>query len=70
MISQISAVNFFGIEAAVRRCSSKLVFLKFGKFYWKTPVLESRFNKAAGQAYNFIKKRLQHRCFSLKFAKF
>ena len=35
------------------------------------PVLESLFNKVAGlKAYNFIKKRLQHRCFPVKFAKF
>ena len=33
-------------------------------------MLESLFNKAAGLLpYNFIKKRLQHRCFSVKFAK-
>ena len=41
------------------------------KFYRKTPVLESIFNKVAGlKACNFIKKRLQHRCFPVKFAKF
>ena len=34
-------------------------------------MLESLFNKvAAFQIYNFIKKRLQHMCFSVKFAKF
>ena len=33
-------------------------------------MLEILFNKVAGlQACNFIKKRLQHRCFSVKFAK-
>ena len=33
-------------------------------------MLEFIFNKVAGfQARNFIKKRLQHRCFSVKFAK-
>ena len=42
------------------RCSSK-----FRKFYKKTLVLESLFNKVAGrQACNFIEKRLQRRCFS------
>ena len=36
----------------------------------KTPVLESLFNKYAGlKACNFIKKRLQHRFFPVKFAK-
>ena len=35
------------------------------------PVLESPFNKVAGlQSCNFIKNRLQHRCFPVKFAKF
>ena len=34
-------------------------------------MLESLFKKVPGlKAYNFIKKRLQHRCFPVKFAKF
>ena len=34
-------------------------------------MLESLFNKVASlQAYNFIKKILQHRCFPMKFTKF
>ena len=34
-------------------------------------MLESLFNKVAGpQLYNFISKRLQHRCFAVKLAKF
>ena len=34
-------------------------------------MLESVFNKVAGlQACNFIKKRLQHGCFPVKFVKF
>ena len=49
----------------------KRSYLKFREFHWKTSVLESVFNKATGlKACNFIKKRLQHRCFPLKFAKF
>ena len=32
-------------------------------------MLESLFNKVAGQACNFIKKRLQHRCFPVKIVK-
>ena len=37
----------------------------------KAPVLESLSNKVAGlQACNFVKKRLQHWCFPVKFAKF
>ena len=37
----------------------------------KTPVLESLFNKVAGlQPCNFIKNRLQHRCFFVNIANF
>ena len=44
--------------------------LKFRKFHKKTPVLESLVNKVTDRkAYNFIKKRLHHRCFPVKFAK-
>ena len=36
----------------------------------ETPVLECLFNKAAGlQVFNFVKKRLQHGCFSVIIAK-
>ena len=43
----------------------------FCKFYRKTSMLESVFNKVAGlKASNIIKNRLQHRCFPVKFAKF
>ena len=45
--------------------------LKFRKFNRKTPVLEFLFNKVAGlKACNFIKNRLKHRCFPMKFANF
>ena len=37
----------------------------------KTLVLESLFTEVAGpQACNFVKKKIQHRCFTVKFAKF
>ena len=37
----------------------------------KTLVLESLFAKVAGpQAWNFIKKKIQHRCFTVKILKF
>ena len=43
---------------------------KFRNIHRKTPVLESLFNKFAGlKASNFIKKRLQYRCFPLNTAK-
>ena len=48
-----------------KRCSKK-----FCTFHRKTPVMESLFNKVAGlKTCNFIKKRLQHRFFPMKFAK-
>ena len=47
------------IEAVVRRCSSKKMFLKILKIQNKVSVLKSLFNKVAGlQAWNFIKKTL------------
>ena len=47
------------------------MFWKISQIWQETPVLESVFNKVAGlQTYNFVKKRLQHRCYLLKFAKF
>ena len=46
-------------------------FLKIRNMHRKTPVLESLFNKLAGQkACNFIKKRFQHRCFPKNIAEF
>ena len=49
----------------------KSVLKNFAKFHRKTSVLKSLFNKIPClQACNFIKKRLQHSCFPVKFAKF
>ena len=43
----------------------------FENFTGKTPVLESLFKKVAGpQACDFIKKRLQHRCFPVNVREF
>ena len=49
------------LEAVVHRCSSKWVFLKTCNFNTNGWFLKTC---------NFIKKRLQHRCFYVKFAKF
>ena len=47
------------------------VLKNFKNFTWKRLVLESNFSKVAGLiCCNFIKKRLLHRCFPVKFAKF
>ena len=45
------------------------VLKNFCKFHRRTSVLESLFNKCLVTC-NFIKKKLQHRCFPMKFAKF
>ena len=47
------------------------VLKKVFKFHRKAPVLRSLFDKVAGfEACNSIKKRLQQRCFLVKFVKF
>ena len=46
----------------------KIGVLKNFAIFTETPVLEYHFNKVAGL--NFIKKRLQHRCFPVNNAKF
>ena len=54
-------------QPVVPSCSSKQVFRNIHR---KTSVLKSLFNKVAGhQNCNFIKKRLQQRCFPVKFSK-
>ena len=52
------------IRSNHRRCSIKEAAQR------KTLVLESLHKTAALQACNFIKKRLQHRCFAVNIAKF
>ena len=63
-----------GEEAATASVlQKKHVLKKFAIFTGKqkTPVLESLFNKVAGpKACNFIKKRLQYKCFPVNIAKF
>ena len=50
-------------DVPLNKCSEK-----FRKFERKAPVLESVLNKVAGL--HFVKKRLQRRCYLVKFAKF
>ena len=57
-------------EAAVRRCSSKQVFLKISQCLQKTPVFESLFNKAGAlKACIFIKKEIPTQVFSCEYCK-
>ena len=59
-------------EAATGRCSFKIDALKNFAIFTKKKSICVRvfFNKITGlQAYNFIKKRIQHRCFPVNVAK-
>ena len=57
-------------EATTGGVLSTRCLQKLRKFYRKTTLLESLFDKVAGpQASSFIKNRLQHRCFPAQFAK-
>ena len=49
----------------------KIGVLKNLTVFTETPVLESLLNKVVGpKACNFFKKKFQHRCFPVNFAKF
>ena len=50
------------VEAVLRMCSAKMVFLKFSQ--------NSQGNNCTGVTFIFIKKWLQHKCFPVNFAKF
>ena len=58
----------------VKRSSHRKCSVKKDALNKKTPVLESLFNKSCRpsgpKAYNVIKKRIQHRCFPVKFVIF
>ena len=64
----VSKITSEDTEEGIYKCFSRK---NFPNFTGKPPMLESLFTKVAGpQACNFIKKRIQHRCFTVKFAKF
>ena len=61
----------FTSGAAVRRCSSKKVFLNISEYLQEALMLEPLFNEVLDlKDCNFIKKRLQHRCFPVNIEKF
>ena len=68
--------NFLcNILTTIRTNRSQMFFeigvLKVSNIHRKTPVLKSLFRKVASlEAYKFIKKRLQHRCFPVNIANF
>ena len=50
------------------KCKSKHKFERFSNVHMKAPVLESLIKKYAGlKVCSFMKKRLQHKCFPVKF---
>ena len=58
-------------EAVAQRCSEKKLLLKLCAEFTGKHLCQSLFNKVAGlQTCNFIKKRLQYRCFPVNFATF
>ena len=59
------------VRSSHRRFSIKKPFLKSSQYPQETPVLESLFKNVAGlEACSYIKKRPQHRCFSVNIVKF
>ena len=69
--SFIVLITIASLRSSQWRCPVKKVFVKFSKIYRKAHVLEPVFNKVAGlrRVYNFMKRRLKHRCFPMTFAK-
>ena len=60
----------YNSEAAIRRCSSKKGDLKNFAIFTGKLVLNFLLSKVTGlKARNFMKKKLQHRCFPLNIAK-
>ena len=58
-------------EAVVQRCFEEKLLLKLHAEFTGKHLCQSLFDKAAGlQTCNFIKKRLQYRCFLVNFVKF
>ena len=72
----INFVQFCMQYVTTIRISRSQMFFEIGvlkvcNIHRKTPVLESLFSKVASlEAYKFIKKRLQHRCFPVNIANF
>ena len=59
------------IKVADLKTPTHVFSCEYRNIHRKTPVLKSLFNKVAGlKACNFIKKRLQRRCFPANIAKF
>ena len=71
----MSPVNIFGRlvfkKAVTWRCSVAKAFIKIHLTFTETPVSESLGNKLESlRSAAFFKKEIQHRCFTVNFAKF
>ena len=67
-VNTIFSIHF--TQASVRACSTKLVLLKILENLQETPAPEFFFLEKVAhyQTCNFVKKRLQHKCFTVNFA--
>ena len=66
----VVVVHVFYTEATVHGYFSKQVFLKLCNVHRKKPVFNSFFNKVEGfQGCNFMKKKVQDRCFPVPIMK-
>ena len=66
---QFLAQSYQKTEAVVWRLSLKKMFLKISQISQENACAGGSFEQTCGLACNFIKKRLQHWCFPVKFAK-
>ena len=70
-LQKIDKNKSFIKKQPLQRFCKKGVLKKFHKIHLKTPVSESLFNRVSGlRPASLLKKRLQHRCFQVNFAKF
>ena len=70
-LQKIDKNKSFIKKQPLQRFCKKGVLKKFHKIHLKTPVSESLFNRLSGlRPASLLKKRLQHRCFQVNFAKF
>ena len=65
-LSNFQSVLMSRSKAVDQRCSVKKVFLEFSQNSQEKHLCQSLFNKVAG----LLKRRIEHRCFPVNFAKF
>ena len=71
LLKEQKCLLVYNCKSSHRRSSVKKLFSKISQVSQDNICVRASFYKVAGlKACNFIKKRLQHRCFSVEFAKF